>query len=160
MISSSNSTWSCLCFYFSRSLPRKHWTQRCAPRLPDFLQNQSQIKAKLNSFPKWVMCVSMVQKNMKESISSVRFGHLFMLKRWSDFFLELYLLLPLDLPLKKAPKETFEHRNVVSKLPNVLQNYRKWLQNTTFFQSGESVFYIVNTMLFFPLAALKCDQKH
>ena len=125
MISSSNSTWSCLCFYFSRSLPRKHWTQKCAPRLPDFLQNQSQIEAKLNSFPKWVMCVSMVQKNMKESISPVRFGHLFMLKKWSDFFLELYLLLPLDLLLKKAPKETFEHRNVVSKLPNDLQNDAK-----------------------------------
>ena len=110
VISSSNSTWSCLCFYFSRSLPRKHWTQKCPPRLPDFLQNQSQITAKLNSFPQWVMCVSMVQKNMKKPISSVRFGHFFRFKKRSDFFLELYLLLPLCLLVKNAPRETFEHR--------------------------------------------------
>ena len=49
----------------------------------------------------------------------------FELKKRSDFFLELYLLLPLCLLLKKAPKETFGHRNVVPRLPNELQNNAK-----------------------------------
>ena len=61
----SNSTWSRLCFYFSRTLPRRHWAPECAPRLPNDFQNESQIEKKLDFFAKWVMCVNKVQKNMK-----------------------------------------------------------------------------------------------
>ena len=78
------------------------------------------------------MCVSKVQKNMKESISSVRFGHFFELEKRSDFFLELYLLLPLGLLLKEAPMDTFGYRNVVPRLPNDLQNDAKMITKHKF----------------------------
>ena len=34
MISSLNSTWSCLCFYFSRTLPNRHWAPECVQGSP------------------------------------------------------------------------------------------------------------------------------
>ena len=47
-----------------------------------------------------------VQKQVKTQKKSFRFEGFFGVKKWSEFFLELYLLLPLHLLLKNAPKET------------------------------------------------------
>ena len=49
---------------------------------------------------------SSAQKQRKKSKRSLRFRGLFGVKKQSEFFLELYLLLPLRLLLKNAPKET------------------------------------------------------
>ena len=111
-------------------------------------------------FPKWAMCVSKVPKNMKRQFYSVRFRSVFEPKIWSDFFLELYLLLPLCLLLKNAPKETFGHTNVPQGSQMSSKMSPKLIQNMTFYQSGQCVSHTVNTMLFFTLANPKCDQKH
>ena len=62
------------------------------------------------------------QKQFETQEKSFHFEGFFEVKKRSEFFLELYLLLPLRLRLKKAPKETCGPTNV-------LQGSQKWCQN-------------------------------
>ena len=91
-------------FLLLKNAPKKTLTQKCIPRLPNDLQNESQMDTKLDFFPKWIRCESTVEKKQEKPIVSVRFGQFFEFKKRSDFFLELYLLLPLCLLLKKLPR--------------------------------------------------------
>ena len=62
------------------------------------------------------------QKQLQHQKKSLCFRSLFGVKKRSEFFHELYLLLPLHLRLKNAPKETCGPTNV-------LQRFQKWCQN-------------------------------
>ena len=54
----------------------------------------------------------------------------------SDFFLELYLILPLFLLLNNAPKKTLSTKMCPKGSPMTSKMSPKSIQNTTFFQSG------------------------
>ena len=88
VISSSKSTCFCISKYFSRTVPRRHGAQKCVPRLPDDLQNESQINTKHHFSVKRTRCVSKVPKNMKNIILLSPFYKPFWIKN-SDVILSL-----------------------------------------------------------------------
>ena len=58
MISSLNSTCSCLYVYFSRTLPRWHLDTQMCPKAPKWAPKGIKTNAKHNFLLKWPMCVS------------------------------------------------------------------------------------------------------
>ena len=65
------------------------------------------------------------QKQLQHSKNSLCFRSLFGVKKRREFFLELYLLLPLHLRPKNAFKETCGPTNVLQEFQKIRQNQAK-----------------------------------